>query len=469
MWRLFVNKSRGSVSESFNFERSYRLKFFLNKGIYQEQKALEYMAQPLETSDLAASDGVVTAPFRILIVDDSRLQRRILNKSLSRLGFDVVEAESGDAALIECQRCLPDLIISDWVMPGMSGLEFCKAFRAISKDKFAYFILLTSKSEKAEVARGLDSGADDFLTKPVDPDELRARISSGTRLMMMQRELSNKNKLLSATLEELQKFHEVLDKDLREAKRLQQSLVREKRKVFDEGALSLLLRSSGHVGGDLVGFFPAGKGKLGLYAIDVSGHGISSALMTARLAGYLSTAAPDQNVALARQTDGSYVARAPGAVIQTLNELVLNEMETEHYFTLLLVILDLASGRAVLSQAGHPHPLIQRANGEIEQDGTGGFPVGLLEGVTFEQFELQLNAGDRLLLLSDGVTECPDPSDEFLGEGGLEQIVQGLQSVEENVFLDALIWELSRFAETETFPDDVSGVLFEYRGPGQPK
>lgn len=427
------------------------------------------MAQPLVTSGLAASDGPAPAALRILVVDDSKMQRRILNKSLTKLGFDVVEADSGNAALAECHRRLPDLIVSDWVMPGMSGLEFCQEFRAISKDKFAYFILLTSKSEKAEVARGLDSGADDFLTKPVDPDELRARISSGTRLMMMQRELSNKNALLSSTLEELQKFHEVLDKDLREAKRLQQSLVKEKRKIFDEGALSLVLRSSGHVGGDLVGFFTAGHGKLGLYAIDVSGHGISSALMTARLAGYLSSSAPDQNVALVRQSDGSYVARPPSEVIQSLNELVLNEMETEHYFTLLLVVLDLATGHAVLSQAGHPHPLIQRANGEIEQTGTGGFPVGLLEGVTFDQFEMQLNAGDRLLLLSDGVTECPNMSEEFLGEEGLERIVQDMKSVEENVFLDALIWELSRFAGTETFPDDVSGVLFEYRGPAQLK
>jgi sigma-B regulation protein RsbU (phosphoserine phosphatase) len=98
---------------------------------------------------------------------------------------------------------------------------------------------------------------------------------------------------------------------LLEAKKLQQSLIRERTRDFDSGILSLMLRSSGHVGGDLVGFFPVGDDKLGLYGIDVSGHGISSALMTARLAGYLSAAAPDQNVALVSQADGSYAMRPP--------------------------------------------------------------------------------------------------------------------------------------------------------------
>ncbi|MEM6938638.1 MAG: SpoIIE family protein phosphatase [Pseudomonadota bacterium] len=421
------------------------------------------MSEPYVTLPSVEKEAEAAGPLRILVVDDSRLQRSILQKSLGRWGFDVVEAASGEKALEECARQMPDLIVSDWMMPGMSGLEFCKAFREISKESFAYFILVTSKSEKAEVARGLDSGADDFLTKPVNADELRARISSGTRIVKMQRELTEKNRLISVTLEKLQVFHEVLDKDLREAKRMQQSLIRETHKVFDEGKLSLLLRSSGHVGGDLVGFFPAGDHRIGLYSIDVSGHGVSSALMTARLAGYLSAAAPSQNVALAKQPDGSYLPREPDLVVEALNDLVLNEMKTEHYFTLLLVILDPLTGHATLSQAGHPHPLIQRADGTVEQDGTGGFPVGLMEGVSFNKFDVQLYPGDRLLLLSDGVTECPDAEGEMLGEAGLERIVNKLRNVEENVFLEALVWELSRFAGTETFPDDVSGVLWEFR------
>ncbi|AXI44084.1 fused response regulator/phosphatase [Sulfitobacter sp. SK011] len=403
----------------------------------------------------------------VLVVDDSRLQRRILAKSLVKWGFEVEEAESGEAAIAFCKSWRPDLILSDWMMPGMSGLEFCRAFRELSDGHYAYFILLTSKSEKEEVARGLDSGADDFLTKPVDNNELRARITAGERILHMQRELSENNRLISDTLDELQRVYDSLDKDLLEAKKLQQSLLRERHKTFDQGTLSLMLRSSGHVGGDLVGFFPAGLGQLGLFAIDVSGHGISSALMTARLAGYLSATAPDQNVALERKPDGRYAARPTSEVIATLNDLVLNEMETEHYFTLMLAVVDLNTGRVTIGQAGHPHPAIQRRDGSIVQTGTGGFPVGLLSGISFEQFDVQLESGDRLLILSDGVTECPDPAGQLLGEDGLERIMVKLRDVKGTALLEALIWELTDFAGGADFPDDVSGILFEYSGVDQ--
>lgn len=413
------------------------------------------------------------AKTRILVVDDSRLQRRLLAGSLAKWGYEVVEAGSGEEALQVCADGIPDLILSDWMMPGMNGLEFCRAFRDLSGDRFAYFILLTSKREKAEVAVGLHSGADDFLSKPVDNDELRARITAGERIIDIQRQLTRSNRLIRDTLAELQSLYDSLDKDLLEAKKLQQSLLPERHRVFHGGTLSLLLRSSGHVGGDLVGFFEAGPRKLGLFGIDVSGHGISSALMTARLAGYLSSSSPDQNVALTRDADGSFVARPPAQAIQSINELVLNEMETEHYFTLMLAIVDLDSGLVQIAQAGHPHPVIRRRNGEIEQFGTGGFPVGLISGVIYEQFDIQMHPGDRLLILSDGFTECPDPTGQMLGEDGLADIVTSIGDMHDEAFLSGLLWKLSEYAGASDFPDDLSGIMFQLTEPakaaGQPR
>jgi phosphoserine phosphatase RsbU/P len=427
------------------------------------------MLQDISTST-GLGPGVQQALARVvLVVDDSRLQRRILTASLVQWGYDVREAGSGEEALEICQDRIPDLIISDWMMPGMSGLEFCAVFRNLQHDSYAYFILLTSKSEKAEVAKGLDSGADDFLTKPVNTDELRARIMAGERIIDMQRALSDSNRMINATLDELQRLYDSLDRDLLEAKKLQQSLLPKRARRFDQGRLSLMLRSRGHVGGDLVGFYPVNDRQLGLFAIDVSGHGISSALMTARLAGYLSATAPDQNIALQRQGDGAYGLRPPAEVIADLNDLVLGEMETEHYFTLILANIDLFTGNVVIAQAGHPHPVIQRKSGVIEQRGTGGFPVGLMQGVGFDQFDIELQAGDRLLILSDGVTECPDMAGNLLDESGLADILGRLAEIRDAPLLEALLWELSEYAGSDEFPDDVSGILFEYDGQVLPR
>lgn len=406
------------------------------------------------------------APLRtVLVVDDSRLQRRLLRTHLSRWGYKVLEAASGQEALDVCARTEPDLVVSDWMMPGMDGLEFCKEFRAMDRSSYGYFILVTSKSEKDEVAKGLDNGADDFLTKPVNPIELRARLTAGERILRMERELTDKNALVNATLAELQSVYDLIDGDLQEAKKLQQSLVPERHRDFGRAKVSLLLQSSGHVGGDLVGFFPINKDRIGLFSIDVSGHGISSALMTARLAGYLSSASPEQNIAMEPAKQGGFNPVTPELVIERLNRLVLEEMETEHYFTLLLADLDLATGRVRMAQAGHPHPLIQRRDGEIVQQGPGGLPVGLIPDAKYDPFETILAPGDRLLLFSDGIVECPSPSGELLDEAGLEAIMRDLAETPGPALLDALLWKLALFADDHDFPDDVSAILIEYQGP----
>jgi phosphoserine phosphatase RsbU/P len=235
---------------------------------------------------------------QVLLVDDSRLQRRIIASSLKKWGFEVIETESGDIAMEMCQNLRPDLVLSDWVMPGMSGLEFCRSFREMSGDDYAYFILLTSKSEKNEVAQGLDAGADDFLIKPVNSDELRARISAGGRILEMQRELSDKNKMITDTLDQLRVAYDTIDKDLIQAKNIQQSRVPEFSRQFGRSRVSLLLKPCGHIGSDLVGTFSPGGDKIAFYSIDVSGHGITSAMMTAKLGGYLSSTYLDQNLGM---------------------------------------------------------------------------------------------------------------------------------------------------------------------------
>ena len=406
-----------------------------------------------------------SAPRRsILVVDDSRLQRRILGSSILKWGYDLHEAASGEEALGICRTRHIDLILSDWMMPGMDGPEFCRAFRALKRDTYGYFILLTSKSAKEEVAHGLDAGADDFLTKPVHPDELRARIIAGERIQVMERELQDKNRIVSSTLARLQILYDRIDRDLVEARRLQQSLVRERVRDFGGARVTLMLRPSGHVGGDLVGMFPINDRQIGVYGIDVSGHGIASALMTARLAGYFPPGAPDQNIALRPGPDGGWKPRAPAGVAAALNALILDEMETEHYLTLLLGHLDMESGRMVMTQAGHTHPVIQRRDGGLESVGAGGMPVGLISGAVYEDFEVTLGPGDRLLIPSDGITECTDARGRMLEDEGLFAILRAHAGAGGEELTDALVRDLTGFAGRDDLEDDISAVLVERAG-----
>ena len=393
----------------------------------------------------------------ILIVDDSRAQRRVLGASLKRSGYEVIEAETGGEALTILQERPIDIVLSDWMMPGMDGPALCRAFRELRRDHYGYFILLTSKTEKEDVAHGLDVGADDFLSKPVSASELRARIAAGERILAMAEELIEKN-------EKLQAAHDSLNRDLLEARRLQQSLIPERYHDFGAARLSLLMRPAGHVGGDLVGHFRINEQKLAVYSIDVSGHGVASALMTARLASYLSGSSPRQNVGLEPNEFGIFRMRPPHEVAATLNDLLLKDMETDLYFTMCLAEIDLRTGRVRLVQAGHPNPVIQRASGEVEFVSGGGLPIGLISDATFEMQEVRLNPGDRFLIYSDGLTECESVDGQFLDESGLSALMADARGVGGYAFFETLLWNLEKYAGTSAFTDDLSGVFLEYEG-----
>lgn len=417
-------------------------------------------------TDAKTSPGFGGAgPLPVLVVDDSKAQRRVLALQLQRWGYAVVEAATGEEALEVCRSVPFEMVLSDWMMPGMTGLEFCKQFKSLPRDGYGYFILLTSKSEKAEVADGLEVGADDFLSKPVSFDELRARLRAGERILGMQRELVQKNRLIGATLEELQKLYDSLDRDLIEARKLQDGLVRDRFRDYGAGTVSLLLKPSGHVGGDLVGSFVIDSQRLGLFSVDVSGHGVASAMMTARLAGLLSGGSPDQNIALKVGPQGRRDAYPPALVAERLNRLMLEDLQVDQYFTLAYAEVNMANGAFVLTQAGHPHPMVLRRDGGVEVLGEGGFPIGLFEDAAFAQVRGQLHPGDRLILVSDGLTECPDPMGRDLGGDGLRDLLAinaGLPSAD---LLEALVWDLAAHSGEEEFPDDVSALVFDYRGP----
>ncbi len=397
----------------------------------------------------------------VLLVDDSRAQRRTLAVQLIRAGYQVVEAAGGEEAMRICLERRPDIVISDWMMPGQSGLEFCRRFRDMQSDRYGYFILLTTRNDKKDIAEGLRAGADEFMTKPVSGAELLARLSASERILRMEENLRNANAQLSATLARLRETQAAIDRDLREAQRLQQGLVRERHGRFGDFDLSLLMRPAGHIGGDLVGFFPINGRRIGLFALDVAGHGVAAALLSARLAALLSSAA-DHNVALRITELGLYDSRPPAEVLRHLNALMLEELRTDSYFTMVYADLDFLSGRLRLVQAGHPHPVLQRADGRIERIGQGGLPVGVFPRADYEELQLVLEPGDRLFITSDGLTETENARSEPLGEEGLQAILRTNATLRGDALLESICWSAAHYAGGQR-NDDISAVLIERR------
>jgi phosphoserine phosphatase RsbU/P len=258
---------------------------------------------PLSKIDLSEFEGASRAIRNVLVVDDSRAQRHLIATSIRGWGFNVLHAASGEEALALCQRLEIDLVLSDWMMPGMNGIDFCRALRRSHAERYIYFILLTAKSDKAAVTEGLEVGADDYLSKPVDAGELRARIKRRRAAAWpWSAELRANNRLLTRYAgPAAASLYDSLDRDLIEARNLQQSrCCANSRRQLRPAGWRITVAAAQWACRWRHGWLLSRSIRylIGLYAFDVSGHGVASALMTARLAGLLSGASAEHNIAI---------------------------------------------------------------------------------------------------------------------------------------------------------------------------
>jgi CheY-like chemotaxis protein len=134
-----------------------------------------------------------TSHRRVLIAEDDATSRRLLQVTLQKWGYEVEVYGDGHDAWQALQRDeAPQLAILDWMMPGIDGLEICRRLRALPQQRVCYAILLTTKDQKDDLAEGLSSGADDYMIKPFDPRELKARLQVGIRLLSLQQALAGR-------------------------------------------------------------------------------------------------------------------------------------------------------------------------------------------------------------------------------------------------------------------------------------
>ncbi|MAN56060.1 MAG: PP2C family protein-serine/threonine phosphatase [Paracoccus sp. (in: a-proteobacteria)] len=412
----------------------------------------------------AESTAAGKARLVLLVIGDPDL-RRMLASQLRDAGYAAVEKTPGDDILGWSVENRPDVVIYDWIEEGGGALDFCRSFRADPRCAHSYLVMLIHGDPRDQVPRGLQAGANDFVAMPAQGANVLARLAVSERVLRIEAELRASNDRLQEALTSLEQAQEAIDRDLREARKLQQGLVRERGGRFGPFEMSLLLRPAGHIGGDLVGFFPIGEDRVGIYALDVSGHGVTAALLTAQLSVHLSGSS-DQNVALRAAQSGSDSVR-PAALAHFFNNMMLEEMCTDTYFTMIYADLNHVTGQLRIVQAGHPHPVLQKGDGSVRLLGRGGMPVGVFEEPVFDEVDVMLDPGDRLLITSDGITEASNPAGRLLGDDGLEAIMRTNAFLGGHSFLEAMAWSVSQYAGGER-PDDMSAVLIEYLGPAKP-
>jgi len=148
---------------------------------------------------------------RVLIADDEATTRHLIQVTLGNWGFEVLAAEDGTGALhIMTGANPPEIALLDWVMPGVDGLEVCRRMRAALLNAPTYIILITARGGLENVVQGLEAGADDYVTKPFDPRELRARLHAGARVVQLQKALLERNQELVDALKRVKQLQGLL-------------------------------------------------------------------------------------------------------------------------------------------------------------------------------------------------------------------------------------------------------------------
>ena len=387
------------------------------------------------------------------MVDDSHSLQLLLKAKLRIWGHTVTLASNGLEGWNLLREATYDLIICDWDMPEMDGLELCRLIRSTAFAQYLYVILCTGKDQKADMIVGMSAGADDFITKPVDFAELSVRLTAAERVLRLQKELADQNQNLRELNSRLTEAYDRIEHDLQSAAATQVRLLPKKEDIDKRVKLDWLFLPSRFLAGDMLNYFMADNRHLIFYHLDVSGHGIPAALLSVTLNKILLPVPGSPVLRPDAQGDKLELA-APAEVVSELNARFQGEDDT--YFTMAYGILDLETRELRFCQAGHPGPVILRPNDSPIVVGQGGFPVGMVPGMTYEEQSVQLGSGDCLLLYSDGLSECENAEGVALGEPRLIEMFSSDRSGSLGGLMEAIWDSIGAWRGQSEFADDLS-------------
>jgi len=395
----------------------------------------------------------------ILIADDDEQTRLLLSLILTSRGHTVLEAKNGNDAWEALLANPVEILISDWMMPEMDGLELSKKIRKYPFDTYIYIILLTSRNKQGDLLAGIEAGADEFMTKPVQKEELQVRLIAAERIIQLQKSLAIKNQNLEDLNKKLERAYMRMSYDLESAAAFQKHLL-PKPISMDDGKLTFdwLFFPSDFVAGDMFNYFQLDQEHTAFYLLDVSGHGVASAMLSFTLH---TTLIPDSSL-LVDRNDAETSVISPARVAETLNRLHLHERDfIAKYFTMIYGVLNTRTNCLRLLRAGHPAPILISRDGTVSQIEMDNPAIALLAEPCFVEREVTLNAGDRLYLYTDGITECQSRAGTPFGEARLLEILVENNSKSMQECLKELSERLTLWLDGKMFEDDVSVLGIE--------
>ena len=394
---------------------------------------------------------------KILIAEDDQISRRILAILVEQQGHQVVLASDGAEAWTRFQQGDIRLVITDWMMPNLDGLGFLRRIRA-HPGSYTYVILLTARSEREDIDKSIAAGVDDHLIKPVVKDELRARLLVAQRVVALHEELAQRSELLATA-------NRRMELDLKAAMKAQRQLLPNPLPTVPGLDLAWRLIPCDELAGDTLNVVRLDEGHLGFYLLDVSGHGVSAALMAVQVSRFLSPQMGYGSL-LKRPQAGPqrYRLGSPDEVARELALLFHAPMGLQ-FFTMTYGIYDLEEHTIEMVCCAHPPPIMLRADGTVEIPELTGHPIGLFapDEVNFSTWRTRLNPGDRLILYSDGVTETTDVAHEIIGTHGLLNLLEQQRGVGLDACLNGVLDSLTHTRAGRPVADDVSLLGLERR------
>jgi sigma-B regulation protein RsbU (phosphoserine phosphatase) len=385
----------------------------------------------------------------ILAVDDTPENLDVVKGLLSD-EYVVKAATSGTMALKIVEKQRPDLVLLDIMLPGMSGYEMCEQLKANPDTHDIPVIFLTAMEQTSDEAQGFELGAADYITKPVNPPILKARVRTHLLLKQSMDELQAAYAVINTQKERM-------EGELNVGRDIQLSMVPAIFPAFpdrEEFIIHGLLKPAREIGGDFYDYFFVERDKLCVCVGDVSGKGVPAALFMAVTKTMIKSTAGEDH--------------SPASIMTRVNDEISNDNPNCMFITLFLGILDTGTGKFCYTNAGHPYPLIRHADGTVNTlKKIHGPVVGAIDGIAYGEDCLSMGLNDFLLVFTDGITEAMNLNDELFGEQRVFDMFDSHTGLNPDALVQATLDSVETFAGDAEQADDITVLALRYNVESQ--